>query len=558
MRTSLGVPLSYVLVFLVPLLLFLSGTSTLLWASQPESLSVAWEKPFPKKVDWYVRTSSGVLLIRAGKTLYAIDGKDGRELWSNDRLEIRRGRRGRNLLEIPGTPVLLAKREWRGRTDAIGSLLAVDLWTGKELFLEGRIEHLLGVVPLYQEDRLMLVTGPDIPFKPRIQFRPLFDHAFEKADWKQKYPLTIAPAGENVTVIGLFEINGELYVQIGHTIGRLDLKNGKRGWKFEKGYFGGGSGRVPLRFVEDRIFVAGKDIFALDALTLKPLWTAKKLDWIYDLVVDNGVVFASGKKGAVALDASTGEIRWRVETEKGATNIIRFKEENLLVLADKTGLVSLDMDSGETVAREKLNLEDRVVFLRKVGPDFLLASTGKDVVLLKREALEPIWIDEAPSVAFAAVDYLVCHPRPKLGSVGTWGELRLEKPGIWSWLVPSLLGVQGKGFGRVTTYQPSQQTQHQLQNARGLLEHRALEHAPLQAILQRLHTQSEKDVPRMPVYGTEVGENKWKLWRVDPSSGRRQEWFLNGAQPDIIVGFGLAYAVSGDTLRAFRLTGLAH
>jgi hypothetical protein len=40
-----------------------------------------WKKDFSKSVFWYVRTSPGVLLVKSGKSLTALDGKDGRELW---------------------------------------------------------------------------------------------------------------------------------------------------------------------------------------------------------------------------------------------------------------------------------------------------------------------------------------------------------------------------------------------------------------------------------------------------------------------------------------------
>lgn len=46
-------------------------------------LEFNWKKDFPKSVSWYVRTSPGILLVKSGKSLTALDGKNGRELWEH-------------------------------------------------------------------------------------------------------------------------------------------------------------------------------------------------------------------------------------------------------------------------------------------------------------------------------------------------------------------------------------------------------------------------------------------------------------------------------------------
>jgi hypothetical protein len=38
-----------------------------------QSLEERWRKEFPKEISWYVRTSPGILLVKAGKSLTAID-----------------------------------------------------------------------------------------------------------------------------------------------------------------------------------------------------------------------------------------------------------------------------------------------------------------------------------------------------------------------------------------------------------------------------------------------------------------------------------------------------
>ena len=79
-----------------------------------------------------------------------------------------------------------------------------------------------------------------------------------------------------------------------------------------------------------------------------------------------------------------------------------------------------------------------------------------------------------------------------------------------------------------------------------------------QEVLDRLEPFIQEQESYQPVYFTSVPEkkNEWKLFRIDPSTGQRKEWYVTGSQPpDFIPAFGLAYTFTGDTLQAFRLSG---
>ncbi len=80
-----------------------------------QKLVFNWKKEFAKSVSWYVRTSPGILLVKSGKSLTALDGKDGKVLWELSDVRvgvapfagIQGAERGTNVLEVPGMGVLL-------------------------------------------------------------------------------------------------------------------------------------------------------------------------------------------------------------------------------------------------------------------------------------------------------------------------------------------------------------------------------------------------------------------------------------------------------------------
>jgi len=49
--------------------------------SESETIRTKWSKVFVKPVDWYERTSAGVVVVKAGKSFYALKEEDGEQLW---------------------------------------------------------------------------------------------------------------------------------------------------------------------------------------------------------------------------------------------------------------------------------------------------------------------------------------------------------------------------------------------------------------------------------------------------------------------------------------------
>src|SRR5690242_9696801 len=45
-------------------------------------LKLKWSQEFAKPVDWYVRTSAGIIVAKAGKSVVGIDELEGSLLWT--------------------------------------------------------------------------------------------------------------------------------------------------------------------------------------------------------------------------------------------------------------------------------------------------------------------------------------------------------------------------------------------------------------------------------------------------------------------------------------------
>lgn len=575
--------------------------------------AIAWEKRFPDSIDWYVHISSGILLVRADKTLYAVDGKDGRELWTIKDLDLGGRERGKNIVEIPGTPYLLLRRPGPETREYSGSLEWVDLWTGKQGGLEsGEVRNFLTLVPLYESERILLVTGPGIPgqpFKARLQLRPMFEHQFEKVAWREDYPGQIGMSPLNL--VGFYVSGRHLYVykveihsiDTRFEVGHVDLQTGKRTWNFVEGYRANFSkgGVAPLLFVDGKILLAGKDLFALDPVSGKPLWTVKDLGKISHLIHSSGVLFALGEEGALSLDVSTGQVRWRVKSQGYAAGPLLFDKRSLLVFRDEAGLagaeassgkvlwrvesknittdpiyyeatdtltfcdkselIAVEASSGKVLRRTPLKITEQPVFARRVGDNFLFVTTEKDAVLFDITTGQMLWMDKIPDAVLLPLTFLQGLPLPATGSSGVPGEVKLRKPGAGAFI--GTIAAQAAWqflFGAPMVYFEGRVSllpvdwEGELRSNWNSLQQRSAYHPAWQTALERLE-RSLKEEGNIRVYATEMAKDKWKLWRIDPNTGQRQEWILNGKQPDVIHAFSLAYTFIEKTLRAFQLAG---
>ena len=136
-------------------------------------LKLKWSQEFAKPVDWYVRTSAGIIVAKSGKSLVGIDEINGSLLWTLSDLDLDkpglwRGSRyssdGRahDVMEIPGMGILLLNRV-RLPGDKEGRLMAVNLETGKRLWDRKATDELMTAIPLYATGETISSNFPTTP-----------------------------------------------------------------------------------------------------------------------------------------------------------------------------------------------------------------------------------------------------------------------------------------------------------------------------------------------------------------------------------------------------------
>jgi len=185
-----------------------------------------------KPVDWYERTSVGVVVAKAGKSFYALKEEDGEQLWM---LPVVRttGRtkgsldasalRGQDVLEVPGMGVLLMNHV-KLDGDKDGRLIALNLQTGKRLWAREEIDELMTALPIYGTGDAVIVcrrvqkrvlaaetaalAATQIPFALVLLKYPYrfevarIDLGTGIAKWNTEYERTFTPGTENIKTFG--------------------------------------------------------------------------------------------------------------------------------------------------------------------------------------------------------------------------------------------------------------------------------------------------------------------------------------------------------------------
>jgi outer membrane protein assembly factor BamB len=263
-----------------------------------QTLKLSWKKDFPKNVSWYVRTSPGILLVRSGKSLTALDGEDGRQLWEIQDVRISdaplpgmlvTSQRGLNILEVPGMGVLLVN-EAKLAGNSNPRLIALNLMTGKLLWNEAPVDELMTAIPLYKSGQIIVVSrraqkkilGPEVvaslvtpapgsfalgnllPYPYRFEFERM-DLASGKILWSKEYEHTLTPGPTSVRAFGDY-----LFVYFSnHMLACLDTASGKLLWEDGSKHFGSGSLSLPLQMANGWLVYGSSDVQAVDPGTAK-------------------------------------------------------------------------------------------------------------------------------------------------------------------------------------------------------------------------------------------------------------------------------------------------
>jgi len=243
-----------------------------------------------------------------------------------------------------------------------------------------------------------------------------------RAEWKDDEPKTLWSMEVGLGYSAVVEANGKAYTQ-GYANGKNTLfcvvaETGKVLWthqypcKKAPKYFQGGSRGTPA--VSDGILYLNShqgDFYALDAENGKILWTKNLLkdfqgrrpDWGFSgspLCISGKVIFETGsEKGSlVALDAESGELKWRAGSyEAGYSSpMLRTGNKNEILVFNQYGLVVHHLSDGRELKRyqHKTRFGINAAQPMDLGSSVLISSAygkGAALVDLSRPRPRALW-----------------------------------------------------------------------------------------------------------------------------------------------------------------------
>jgi outer membrane protein assembly factor BamB len=380
---------------------FLIAASLLLGAvnAHTQSLETRWTKEFSSEIEWYVRTSLGILMVKSGNGLTALNARDGRQLWTLPQVkgsgpahgaEDIAYYRGKNLREVPDMGILLLNR-MSLPNDSDGHLMGLNLETGERLWNQPQIDDLKTVMPLQSGpdvilvsthlDRKMLARNviltagrlPAVYYPYHLRFRRLNPLTGETR-WTIEHPPTFYTSVQAIFIIGdrLF-LNHSNFV-----LTCVALATGKQLWEEEVK----GLGSFPALPVQEAVVPDGpviygqKTVRAVEASSNKIIWEIKNLGKVTGIDVCDGIVVAIGNDHLAAVDAKSGVERWRIKTHGHATNTQWDRPTDTIIYVDGKGLHTVERTTGKALVNTKLDAPGHNVChpitIRLAGPEVVV------------------------------------------------------------------------------------------------------------------------------------------------------------------------------------------
>lgn len=525
------------------LALFLSlGFFTYPAASQ--SLDFRWKIEFPKEVAWYVRTSPGILLVKAGKSITALDGVNGQVLWElpevkwsgfigSDKDEFPRGK---NMIEVPGMGVLLLNRVMLPG-DSEGRLIALNLMTGKRLWDQPQADDLLTAIPLEGTRDIALVSrrlqrpsakrvalvatvaaatgvasgllGVEAmililpsPFPSRFVFQRV-DPVSGKTRWNAEYPHTFDYGSQSLSVIG-----GQLFINFGsHVFGIVDLASGKRTWEDGFKALDSDNLRLPMQQPSDRFIYGWKNVEAVDPATRELSWEISELGKITGISECGELVVALGHKSVAAVDAKTGAARWRKKAYSHTTNILWDKQSDAILYADEKGLHSVERTTGKSLLDVQLDGKLSPYYLRLASPDAIVTIATDEVSAYNFKTGKKLFTEGKLFSFFRSHAFQDHWPTPDEGQDLMPRTARTPTRGEWN----------GAHEGSLLSSD----------------------------FLERLEGYPSETEGLLDAYETESETGAHKVWWIDAKTNRQVEFRLTGKHHDVSRPMRMVFAVDG-------------
>jgi outer membrane protein assembly factor BamB len=353
------------------------------------SFSQSWTAKLDKDVRFYQPTELGVLVVGTEKSLYALDGSTGAELWRRKDISIDET----DIAPVPGTDLLLISLEKGDKA----RIEAVDLVTGNSIWrsdkLKGAVMQ-IGVDP--QANLLAVVLAKDAKNRARDGFkrRPLV-HVIDLASGNELWDYEVSEVEMmptrwfedsdkevDYTLDNYYPpafVDGRLYLFY-EGVTSFDARSGKARLreKYRVNEDGLALTEAEPIFDDRVIYVSGHGrLRAISRESGDTEWEAKDLGLTPEMVLIGDVLYVRtggqftrlkdgdtverGSYGLSAIDARSGKVLWRYKgADKGITNLL-VPGPNVLAVADRDDLIFIDAQTGKRTARVSHKIE-RVSF----------------------------------------------------------------------------------------------------------------------------------------------------------------------------------------------------
>jgi len=522
-----------------------SGLTLTAASAVSQSLQPRWQREFPDQISWYVRASPGILLVRVGTSLTAVDGVDGRVLWELPDIGVKAATgsgwrmawdRGRNLHEVQGMGVLLLDRvKLPGDTD--WRLIGINLTTGEKLWEQPQPDSLVSTIPIPGTRDAVLVFmrlqkkalaaeiasaialaatpggGPVPGYAEPVHFEiQRLDAVSGKVRWSTEYPRLLGAVAPGWSVIG-----DRLFLALGgRRLASLDLASGKVLW--EEGFkpFANLISIEPLSFetADERLLVGLKDVRALDASTGQAAWEVDGLGKLRQIRTCRELVLVLGDSHLAAVDAKTGAERWRKKTNGHTSNLLWDQSADAILYTDGSGLHSVERTGGKTLLDASLNAEHHPQLISFAGPRILITYAPKQIAAYDFKAGTKLFDAGKPDGFFSSISLADAWPMPRFGEdFLPWYTIPPAEPGGDAAVEGGLLTPEWQS--RVTG----------------------------SPVGERYSSDA---------YESESETGLRKIWWLDSRTFDKVEFAVAGSQHDVSRSLGMIYIVEGK-----RLSGLA-
>lgn len=503
-------------------------------SSDTPSTKLKWKKSFPKEVSWYVRTSPGILLVRSGKSLTALDGEDGRQLWqlpevdwSMEGLRDAEYQRGKNAMEVPGMGVLLLNRV-RFPGDPSGRLVAVNLLTGDRLWDDTEIDDLMAVLPLRGGNEIVLACVrlqkkvlaerlavsaaagiPSVayaaviayPYRVVLQRREVLTG---KLRWSKEYPKVFSPGTQSFLATG--NSNNIYLYSSDTTMAAVSIKDGDRNWDDTARSLSLGA-PLPFGMAHDKLIYSLKGVRAVDTASGKVIWEIGDLGKVTGLLINEDVIVALGNKSVAGVDAKSGAELWRSKTHGHCTNLSRDPESDTVTYLDGSGLHRLERLSGKSLLDAPIKTVHHAFYVRLTDGSAVVAISDEEVCVYDLKSGKRIFATGSVNGFFPAV---AIHDR-------------------W----PMTIDEQSEASAAGRAPEAIGYTKDTLLSGVFL---KRVEEAASDAYSDAYQTQDEKGVDT--------------IWWADPKTNEQIAFHISGSHRDVSRPMGRVFAVEGNEIWA--------